>query len=201
MTETNNTTSIPEPGDPRHSYALVTSAMRELMAGVGSGQLGSATPCPDFTVKELLEHVVMVQRRVAAIGSGEHWSSVQTAPADSGWLGQFEQASHAVMTAWTDSETLNGVYEVPWGEMPGLPLLWTYVAELSVHAWDLATATGQLIVIDDDALRPALEGVRIGVPADGRDHPEVPFSAVVHAGPNAAVLVQLAGWAGRPVAD
>jgi len=203
MTETSEPTTLdpPQPGDPRHSYAMATMAVRELMQGCTDDQLANATPCPEFTTKELMEHIVLVQRRVAAIGRGEHWSTVVEEPVDGGWLDQFNEASHAVMTAWTDPAKLQGMYEVPWGSLPGFPLMWTYVAELSIHGWDLAHSTGQAIAIDDEALRPALEGLRIGLPAATRDQPDMPFSAVVEAGADAPVLTQLAGWAGRNVLD
>lgn len=192
--------TLPGPGDPRYSYAIVTSTMRNLMDGVSEDQVTGPTPCPDFTVKELLEHIVMVQRRVAAIGAGEHWSDVETEPATSGWPEQFGHASHAVMTAWTDSAKLDDTYEVPWGELPGGPMMWVYVAELAIHVWDLATATQQEVDIAEDVLRPAYEVLKVGVPAEGRADPEMPFSEVVDPGPGAAMLVQLAGWAGRKVA-
>lgn len=189
----------PQPGDPRHSYAMVTMSMRELMTATTSSQLANATPCADFTVKDLFEHIVLVQRRVAAIGRGEHWSTIQAEPVDAGWLDQFNDASHQVMTAWTNPATLEGLYEVPWGTLPGVPLMWTYTAELAVHAWDLAHATQQPLAIDDDLLRPSLEGVRLGLPAEARADPDVPFDAVVDPGPDAPALLQLAGWLGRNV--
>lgn len=191
----------PQPGDPRYSYAMVTMAVRELMQGVADDQMTNATPCPEFTVKELLEHIVLVHRRVAAIGRGEHWSSVQEEPVDAGWLDHYNEATHAVMTAWADPAKLQAMYEVPWATMPGMPLMWTYAGELAVHAWDLAQATAQPLAIDDDVLRPALEGARGGLPAEGRSHPDMPFTDVVDPGPDAAVLLQLAGWLGRNVLD
>lgn len=202
MTETNEqqeANDMPQPGDPRHSYAIVTMAMRELITNTASDQLANETPCTEFTVKELLEHIVLVQRRVGAIGRGEHWSTVVEEPVDDGWLDQYNLASHAVMTAWTDEATLAGMYEVPWGTLPGDALMWTYTSEMAVHAWDLATATQQPLTIDDDVLRPALVGLRIGLPAEARSQPDVPFDAVVNPGPDAPVLLQLAGWLGRNV--
>lgn len=202
MTENNDHAPAfdpPQPGDPRYSYAMVTMAMRELIENTASDQISSATPCAEFTVKELLEHIVLVQRRVGAIGRGEHWSSVEAQPVDDGWLDQYNQATHEVMTAWTDPARLDGTYEVPWGMLPGGPLMWTYTAELAVHAWDLATATHQPLAIDDDVLRPSLDGVRMGLPAEARAHPDVPFDPVVEPGADAAVLLHLAGWLGRNV--
>jgi len=196
MTETNP--EMPGPDDPRSPYAVVTMAVRELMDGVRADQLGNATPCADFSVKELLEHMVLVQRRSAAIGNGQHWTSTEEQPQDSGWAESFGEASHAVMEAWTDSSKLGQQYEVPWGTIPGAGLLVTYTAELAVHGWDLAQATGADFSIDDNVLGGALVGVKF-IPAEGRDVPEVPFGPVVDPGPGASALDQIAGWLGRDV--
>lgn len=186
------------PEDPRFGFAAVTSAVGDLIKTTDDSMLANATPCPEFTVKELLEHKVMVMRRVAAIGRGEHWESVDAEAQDSGWHDSFVAAAHDAMEAWTDPAMLNQVFEVPWGMIPGAPLMLTYTAELATHGWDLATATDREFTMDDQVLGGALTAIQF-VPAEGRDTEEVPFSAVVDPGPDASVLLRIAGWAGRPV--
>lgn len=205
MTETNTasthqTTAAAEPpqGDPRHDFAVVTATVAELIAGVGPDQLASATPCPDFTVANLLGHIVANQQTLAALGRGEAWSYDIELVTDE-FSAHFATASHAVMEAWTDSSKLGEMYEVPWGTMPGAALLGSYVAEQAVHGWDIAQATGQAIAIADAVLQPALEGLRFGIPAEGRG-PELPFAAVVvPTSADATTLDHLAGWSGRNV--
>ena len=74
---TPTTLEAPGPDDPRYAFAKVTDAVGTLIEATGADTLANPTPCPDFTVKELLEHLVLVVRRVAAIGRGEHWSSLR----------------------------------------------------------------------------------------------------------------------------
>ena len=200
MNETATKPAPPQPGDPRYGYAIVTSAVGDLIASVEPSQLGNATPCDEFTVKELVEHIVLVMRRVAAIGEGNHWSTIDEEAVDSGWHDQYRTAAHAVMEAWTDATKLDNVFEVPWGEIPGGPLFFAYTGELAVHGWDLAQATGQDFSIDDEVLDPPLAGARAAVPAQVRDHPFVPFGAPVVAPAGASTLVRLAAWYGRDVA-
>jgi len=192
--------SAPGPGDPRFGLAQVGSAVGDLMASTTDPMLGNATPCPEFTVKELLEHMVMVMRRIAAIGAGDHWSTVEAEAQDSDWHDSYQEASHAAMQAWTDAAKLEQTLEVPWGEMPGAPMLMVYTAELATHGWDLATATDREFSIDDDLLHGALMAIKF-VPAQGRkeNDPDMPFSEVVDPGPDAPLLLQIAGWAGRQV--
>lgn len=195
---TDATPAPPGPDDPRYGFAAVTQAVGELLEATPDDAATKPTPCPEFTVKELSEHIILVMRRVAAIGRGEHWSSIESEPQDSGWAGTYREAAHQVMEAWTDAAKLEGMYEVPWGEIPGGPLMYTYTAELAVHGWDLANATGADFSIDDNVLAGPLVAVKF-IPAEGRDTPEMPFSAVVDPGPDAPVLDQIAGWMGRDV--
>lgn len=186
--------------DPRYGLAVVTIAVRDLITAAEAGgppAIARSTPCTDFTVKELLEHLVLVMRRVGAIGNGEHWSSVDQVPTDDGWGDDFAAAAHAVRLAWDDPSKLAASYEVPWGVLPGAPLLLTYTAELATHAWDLATALDRPLAIDDDVLAGALVAAKM-LPADGRGA-DVPFGPVVDPGPEAPALLQIAGWMGRRV--
>ncbi len=186
--------------DPRSSFAAVTEALGRLMEATEAMDpttLGQSTPCPEFTVADLMDHVVMVMRRVAVLGNGGHFSEVQHETLGSDWLKAYRSAAHDVMAAWTDPVKLGRVYEVPWGELPGAPLISTYTAELAVHGWDLATATGQTLEVDDATLAGALVAAKF-LPAEGRG-PEMPFDPVVDPGPDAPVLDQIAGWMGRQV--
>ncbi len=197
-----STTNDPSPADdPRVALATVIAEVDRLVAGTSAEQLGSGTPCPAFTVKDLTEHIVLVLRRVGAIGRGEHWSSVTEEAVASGWLDDYRAAAEEVDRVWADSTMLEGEYEVPWGMLPAAPVLLSYVAEIATHGWDLASATDQPFTIADEALLPALEVLRFGLPAEGRDGPETPFDPVVDPGPDAPVLLQVAGWLGRAVTD
>lgn len=199
QTETENPSELAI-DDPRHGFAVVTEVVRDLIDATNPEQMAHGTPCPEFSVKDLLDHFVLVMRRVAIIGDGGHWSAVteeQTARPD-GHAEAFRDAAHDVMRAWTDAAKLEAMYEVPWGELPGGPLILTYTAELATHAWDLATATGQQLEIADQHLGGALFAARM-LPADGRDDPMMPFDPVVDPGADAPVLLQIAGWMGRKV--
>ena len=198
MTETDTPEITPD--DPRFGLAQVVSAVRGLIDGTTADQHDGSTPCSEFTVKDLLNHLNLVMNRVAVIGNGGHWSEVtdESVARDDGHGEAFAEAAHATMNAWTDSAKLEQMYEVPWGDLPGAPVLMTYTAELATHAWDLATATGQKLEIPDEALHGALVAAKM-LPGEGREDPEFPFDAVVDPGEDAPLVLQIAGWLGRDV--
>lgn len=188
----------PGPDDPRYGLAKVVNAVGTLVETTDPAMLDNATPCSDFTVKELLEHLVLVVRRLAAIGRGEHWSTVTEEPTSDGWGEQYRLAAHDVMLAWADPALLETEFEAPWGAFPGAVLMYSYTAELATHGWDLGTATNRPFEVDDDLLRGALVSIKF-IPAEGRNDPDVPFGEVVDPGPDAPILLQIAGWSGRNV--
>lgn len=194
----NESASAISADDPRYGYAVVTAALHPILAEA-TNHLDKPTPCSEFNVKDLLNHIVMVQQRSAAIGSGRHWSEVQDPGLDSGWGEAFQTASHDVQKAWTDDARLGAMVEVPWGEIPGAAMLATYTAELAVHGWDIATATGQDFAIDDEHLQGAYAAAQF-IPAEGRETPEMPFDPIVDPGEDAPTLLKIAGWLGRKVA-
>lgn len=188
--------------DPRPAFAEVVNTVGLLISSIEDGPAGlldARTPCPDFSVADLLDHLMMVVRRVAVIGHGGHFSDVQHEALGSGWSKAYQACTEDMAAAWADDAQLGQLYEVPWGQFPGAPVLIAYTGELAVHGWDLAQATDQPFHIADELLELALMGAKF-IPAEGRDSDEVPFSQVVDPGPGAPVLDQLAGWMGRKVA-
>ena len=192
------TTETPSADDPRVAFTKVADAVGALIEATPAGTITNPTPCPDFTVKELLEHLVLVVRRVEAIGRGDHWSTIDTVATASGWADDYRSAALDIPDSWSDPAILETVLEVPWGEFPGALVMHTYTAELAVHGWDLSQGTGISFSIEDDLLHGALIAAKF-IPADDRGHPDMPFSAVVDPGTDAPVLAQLAGWLGRDV--
>lgn len=186
--------------DPRMGFAVVTDAVGTLMETVTNDQLSLPTPCTEFEVLDMLDHILLVMNRVAVIGNGGHWSdaTAEQAARESGHADAFRSAAHDVMAAWTDAAKLQNSYEVPWGAMPGGPVMLTYTAELATHGWDLATAIGADFTVDDRHLGGALAAAKM-LPEEGRGDDLIPFDPVVDPGADAPVLLQIAGWMGRQV--
>ena len=201
MTNTTDT-EAPEIGmdDPRMGFAVVTEAVGALMDRVTPDQLSLPTPCSEFDVKDLLDHMVMVMQRVVVLGNGQHFSDAneETAARDADHGHAFREAAHDAEKTWTDSAKLGAMYEVPWGEIPGAPMLFTYTAELATHGWDLATALGREFTIGDEYLGGAFVAIGM-IPEEGRGDPMMPFDPVVDPGEHAPLLLKIAGWGGRQV--
>jgi uncharacterized protein (TIGR03086 family) len=185
--------------DPRAIFARAVSTAATVIEGVRQDQLAGPTPCAEYDVGELLEHVVGVLHRVAALGrDGE----VPPGPlgargiAPDHWLDAWLDAADRCRDAWRDDATLTRTIRLPWAEMSGASTLLAYTMEITVHTWDLATATGQAVAWDDEVVDVAFEALVQHLPAAPRGG-FVPFHEVCATPPDASPIDRLVAWSGR----
>ncbi len=207
MTNTNTTNPAPSlvgdveltADDPRLAFAKAVSLGRAVIAGVRPDQLDDPTPCPDYDVRQLAGHLIAVVQRVAAVGRGEDPFSVAQIATDldpANLAAPYAAAAHEVQDVWSDPALLGQLVTLPFATLPGAVALRIYTSEVSVHTWDLATATGQLPEWDDEVLTVAYTTMRQALPAEPRGG-ELPFAAVVEVAADAPLIDQLVAWNGR----
>ena len=188
------------PDDPRVIFAKAVALAGAVIGATRSDQLDNRTPCSDFRVRELLGHLVTALEHVAAVGRGHDPYGgpvvVREVP-DDGWLRAWIDAAHEARAAWSDDATLARVVRLPWAEQSGAATLAGYVNEVSVHTWDLATATGRRPEWNSRVLEVALDAIRQVLPAEGRGDRGAPFADPVEVPVDAPLIDRLVAWNGR----
>lgn len=209
MTTTTNSSSD-RPGDPRPILDRAVATGGVVIAAVRPEQLTDPTPCSEMDVRTLLTHLLGVLDRVAALGNGEDPFAVpETTVADDRWAETWKQSGSRAADAWGDDDVLEAPMALPWIEGTGSEVLATYLSELTVHTWDLATATGQQPDWDDTVVTAALESRQI-LPAENRralyeeisaamglDEVAAPFAEAVAVPDDAPAIDRLVAWNGR----
>lgn len=149
--------------DPATELALLDLASAhfgKVLAGVRPEQLSDRTPCVLWSVQALLEHVI----------GGDNWAALLLSSVEAG-----DAASFAKHTAFSGDQaadyaagaaTARGAFAAegaldrqvrhPGGVMTGRQFLRMRVADLTVHAWDLARATGADETLPDELVAAAL---------------------------------------------
>lgn len=219
MSTTDNPTDQPaaadelDPSDPRRHLATAVRLVRPVVEAVTPDQYDLATPCTEMSVQELLDHLVVVVRRIACAGRGEElatWPIHADDVAPGGWLPAIVEAAHDVQASWP-AEALDRPTPVPWGVFSGREVAAIYTNELLVHTWDLARATGQDVEWDPAALACAWEAINHQLPEADRapmwDQAkaylppgvpwEDPFGPAVDIAPDAPLIDRLVAWNGR----
>jgi len=128
-----------------------------VIAGVRPDQLDDRTPCTEWTVRELLDHMISVVAGMEAVTAGR--SSQPFVLADDP-AAQFDAASAGALAAWRSPGVLDEMFEFGPGPMPGRVLAGINLLDTATHTWDLATATGQDTALPDSVAIAALEASR-----------------------------------------
>ncbi len=193
----------------RTDLGPAATRMASVLGAITDEQLAGPTPCPRYTVGDLVEHVggltlaftaAAAKETPPADGPGSQLGDAANLPAD--WRTAFPTALAALAEAWRDPAAWDGMTVAGPVEMPASVAGLVALEELVVHGWDLAAATGQPYEADE----PSLELVRSLVvdfaPADDPQAPEVddgtlPFGRPVEVPADAPALHHVLGLTGR----
>jgi uncharacterized protein (TIGR03086 family) len=158
------------------------------------------TPCSEWDVHALVNHVVGGNRRYAMLLHGASAEAVQRTRTED-HLGAnpsaaFTTTAIELAATFREDGALTRVAHHPIGDRTGAELLAMRVLDLAVHAWDLAHALDVDDTLDPDAVEYALAHVE--VIEVGRKHgsfavPADPSPAIAS---GQAILLHLAG---RPI--
>ena len=167
----------------------------KLVAGLTSAELDAPSPCAGWDVRATLNHLLGATWMFTLVNQG------QTADEDAGdVIG--DDASLAVTAAakenlvsWRQPGAFEGDRSYVFGTFPASGAAMLNLAEVVVHNWDVAKATGRELVIDP-AVGQMIYDWGVSIPLDAfRDHgafgPEVTVPA------SAPVVDRLVGLLGR----
>jgi len=178
-----------------HDRAL--EATTAIVANVDAAQFGAPTPCAEFDVRALLNHMVVGNYRFAKIACGEPAEAVPLTGdyVHDDALTSYRESAAAVSEAWRAPGALERTARLPIGDFPGTFALGIHTVEAIVHGWDLAKATGQPTELDPELYEVAWRNskdIDESFRGSGR-----PFGPVVPAPPGASETDKLMAWLGR----
>src|SRR3954469_6681694 len=133
----------------------------ELVDATTEADLAKPTPCTDWTVKDLINHVTGGSTMFAVSaeqGSVPDDMVGQLMGGDNlgdDYKGAFHSATARAMAAFDEPGVLEKMVKLPFGEMPAGIALNIAIFDVATHACDLAKATGQH-VSDSELLEAAL---------------------------------------------
>ncbi|SCE83435.1 TIGR03086 family metal-binding protein [Micromonospora mirobrigensis] len=164
-----------------------------VVRGVADDQLDLPTPCPEFRVRDLLNHLfdVVVNFQALARRQEVDWAAKEDRLA-AGWRDRFAAEVERVVEAWSDPAAVEG--ESPGMGLPQAVVGAMLLADLTVHGWDLARATGQPVAAAPDAL-VALHGFMDRMGTTGQEMGA--FGPPVETAPGVTELDRLLARTGR----
>lgn len=126
--------------------ALAAPPTLAVVRGIGTDQLTAPTPCAEYDVQGLIDHML---HWGPSLARASRHSDGAALPGGNPLERQIEQlvAAWSVPGAWAGVTTMGGPHEMP-ARMIGAMV----IGEIVVHGWDLARATGQQVTWDDRLL-------------------------------------------------
>ncbi|MCU0268248.1 MAG: TIGR03086 family metal-binding protein [Acidimicrobiales bacterium] len=123
-----------------------TAEFDRRLSSVTDGQWDAPTPCDDWTVRQLVSHVVGGNAMAVELLGGA--SSEQALPFLGGLplgddpLATFRAGAEAQLAAFASPGALERTCHHPMGDLPGAEVAGFRVGDLTLHSWDLARAIG-----------------------------------------------------------
>ena len=173
-----------------------------LVAAVTEEQWDLPTPCSDWTVRQLVNHVVGGNRLFTRVLSGEPLPPRDQlgARAAEDQLGTDPAAAYAgsaadLLSALRAPGVLAGTYTVPAATLPGPAIVHLRTVETLVHGWDLARAIDRPAPFPEDLAEGELTFSRdlLGRIPEGRH----PFGTSQPVDDDAPAIDRLAALLGR----
>ncbi len=135
---------------------IAAARFESVAALVTADDLRKPTPCGDWTVQQLLDHVIGGNLMAAALLSGASREDAVAVLAEStvgaDTFAAVQESMRAQANAFADSAALELVVHHPAMDMPGAQLLGFRVGDLLVHSWDLARAIGADETLDPEVV-------------------------------------------------
>jgi uncharacterized protein (TIGR03086 family) len=183
------------------SVALLSRALSQMTAvleQIPADSLDAATPCRDWTVRELLRHVVgqdLHNFTIAARGETPDWSATAPELGDD-WVADYRDAAQQLLDIWRSAD-LDRQVPMPGGvQAPLRSRVDHQITELSVHAWDLTRAAQLSLSLDDELAEHALAWSRQMLQPQFRGEGKS-FGEEMPVPADAPAYERLAGWFGR----
>ncbi|WP_176451700.1 TIGR03086 family metal-binding protein [Enemella dayhoffiae] len=188
--------------DLRPQLTSAQDWVADLVAGVRRDQLEQPTPCTEYTVAQLIEHLFGVAQRTLAYATdravGDTPAMVPLTSVDPARLAaELREVNRCGAEAWANwsPSQLGEPITAPFGTVPAAAGIGIMASENLVHGWDLAVATGQPCETDPALAETLLPVMQRALPA--QRGAEIPFADAVEPIADAGPTERLANLTGR----
>ncbi|MFF7245425.1 TIGR03086 family metal-binding protein [Embleya sp. NPDC008237] len=180
------------------------AAIAGLVAGLDDSRLDDPTPCTDYTVRDLLSHLVGLTAAFRAAGRKEFGPLTDTAPGgpmpplDPDWRMILPRQLDELVAGWHEPSAWQGITRAGGVTLPAEVMGLVAHNELVLHGWDLARALGRDYTVDPANLETSLAFLT-PLP-DAEDSPDAQglFDPPVPVPGDAPLLDRVVALAGRP---
>lgn len=176
--------------------ARASAVMGDLIDRVPADQWTAPTPCAEWSVRDLVDHLVGMDLVFVAMFEGTPMPERGADRLGTDPAGAYRRSAEALRTAANRPGVLERSQSTAVGTATGAERLRWRIADLLTHGWDLVQATGIAVELPDDLAEQALTFVRSQLPSQPRAGR---FADPRPVRDNAPAIDRLAAFTGRPV--
>jgi uncharacterized protein (TIGR03086 family) len=181
----------------------VARQLADLVTNVTDAQQAAPTPCPQYQVADLLEHIGTMAQAFTAAARKQPGPLTEQQPAGDAarlpadWRTRIPADLATLAEAWSGPDAWDGDTRIAAMDSPAAMVGVTVADELVVHGWDLAQATGQPYRPDPAAVGAARSFLDLFASPDAPPGDDVAFGPSRPAPAGASDLDQVLALAGR----
>ena len=174
-----------------------------LLAEIDDPDLDKPTPCPRYTLRDLVAHVDMAAQAFTASARKQGGKLVEVTPDDGApelaadWRTRLPRHLETLADAWRVPDAWVGTTRIAGQDAPAEMVAMTIADEIVVHSWDIATALGRWFSADPELLIAAKAFLSAFSTPDAPAGDDVPFGPSRPAPEDASELEQVVALAGR----
>lgn len=174
-----------------------------VVSGLTAEDLGRATPCADWTLGELLAHMIVQHYgfAAAAVGRGADPAVWQVCPLGDDPAADYAEAADYVLAVFAADGVLDRDFALPEISasiaFPGTHAISFHLIDYVVHGWDVARSLGTGFDPDPDLLRFAWRVARAVPDGPKRLEPGAAFRPSLPAPDGAGLLDRVLSALGR----
>lgn len=177
--------------------------LKNLLASVDDAELDKPTPCPLFTVRDVIAHVGGFAQAFTAAARKERSDLVEhpptgdPVPLPADWRTRIPADLDTLVEAWRDPSAWEGMTRIAGMDAPAEMVGVTVADEIVVHSWDIGRSVGREVATDPALVETAMAFLTAFASPDSPSGDDVPFGPSRSAPANASPLDKVLALAGR----
>jgi uncharacterized protein (TIGR03086 family) len=136
--------AAPDPIDELACAEATLAVLQNVLRGLDSSDLTRQTPCSEYTVAQLADHLLTGMTRIGTAAGAQ----MPEHDLDAALEVQVADAADAVLEAWR-RKGVEGTVELAATQLPAAAAVGILSVEFLVHAWDFAMATDRNVVVSE----------------------------------------------------
>src|SRR3954454_14350092 len=136
--------------------------LKGVLASIDDSELGQPTPCPLFTVRDVIAHVGGFAQAFTAAARKERSDLVEHTPTGApvalpaDWGPRIPADLDTLVEAWRDPSAWEGMTRIAGMDAPAEMVGVTVADEIVVHSWDIGRSVGREVATDPALVETAM---------------------------------------------